>query len=314
MKKLTPFGEIEIIDGHSHFFSRKYFEVLIGQSGNLSRLEDPISRVAEMTGWRMPPGDPVEFAGEWVEELDRHRVSAAVMMASVPPDETSIAAAVKACPERIIGALMFDPTKPDAEARARRAFDDLNIRVLCLFPAMHLYSVAESEAVRAIAALAAERKGKAIFIHCGVLSIGARKKLGLPSHFDMRFSNPLDICRLACEFPETGFIIPHFGAGMFREALMLADMCSNVYLDTSSSNAWIKYDASPVDLTAIFRRALDVAGPQRLIFGTDSSFFPRGWNSQVFDAQVKILGDIGISNDQAVDIFSGNLKRLLSLT
>ena len=36
-------------------------------------------------------------------------------------------------------------------------------------------------------------------------------------------------------------IIPHFGAGLFREALMVADLCPNVLLDTSSSNGWIKY-------------------------------------------------------------------------
>ena len=36
--------------------------------------------------------------------------------------------------------------------------------------------------------------------------------------------------------------LPHFGAGYFREALMLADLCPNVYLDTSSSNSWMRYE------------------------------------------------------------------------
>jgi predicted TIM-barrel fold metal-dependent hydrolase len=311
MKKSTPFGELEIFDAHTHFFSRKFFDTLISQSPQLSREADPINRVAEMTGWVMPPDNPAEFAASWRAALDQGEVSAALMMASVPGDEESIAAAVDSLPDRIFGAFMFDPTKPDAEARARRSFDELNLRVICLFPAMQHYSVAENEGVRAVASLVADRPGTAVFVHCGALSVGARKKLGLASRFDMRFSNPLDLYRIAAEFPQTSFIIPHFGAGLFREAMMLADLCPNVYLDTSSSNNWIKYEAAPIDLPAVFQRALAVVGHERLLFGTDSSFFPRGWVAQVFEAQVKALRKVGVSDEQAAAIFGGNLRRLL---
>jgi len=79
-----------------------------------------------------------------------------------------------------------------------------------------------------------------VYVHCGMLSVGFRKKLGLPSHFDMRFSNPIDLHAVALSFPHLPFVIPHFGAGYFREALMVADMCPNIYFDTSSSNQWMK--------------------------------------------------------------------------
>ncbi len=309
--KPTPFGDLEILDAHTHFFSRKFFDTLINQSPQLSREADPIKRAAEMTGWAIPPNDPAAFASVWKGELDKQGVTAAMMMASVPGDEESIAAAVAAFPQRMIGGFMFDPTKPDAENRARRAFDELKLRVICLFPAMHHYSVAENEGVRAVVSLASERPGAAVFVHCGALSVGARKKLGLPSRFDMRYSNPLDLYKLAAEFSKARFIVPHFGAGMFREAMMLADLCPNVYLDTSSSNNWIKYEAAPVDLPTVFKRALAVVGHERLLFGTDSSFFPRGWNAQVFEAQIKALAEIGMSNEQAAAIFGGNLQRLL---
>jgi predicted TIM-barrel fold metal-dependent hydrolase len=98
---------------------------------------------------------------------------------------------------------------------------------------------------------------------------------------------------------------------MFREAMMLADLCPNVYLDTSSTNKWMNYESSPVDLPGIFKRAIKVAGHERLLFGTDSSFFPRGWHSAIFDAQVKALTGIGAGEDQARAIFGGNLRRLL---
>ena len=83
---------------------------------------------------------------------------------------------------------------------------------------------------------------RAVFVHCGVLSVGVRKKLGLPSLFDMRFSNPLDLHAVALRYPSVPIMVPHFGAGFFREALMLADLCPNVYLDTSSSNRWMRYE------------------------------------------------------------------------
>jgi predicted TIM-barrel fold metal-dependent hydrolase len=111
-------------------------------------------------------------------------------------------------------------------------------------------------------------------VHCGALSVGVRKKLGLPSRFDVHFGNPLDLHALAADFPGVPFIIPHFGAGLFREALLLADLCPNVYLDTSSTNRWMSYHPG-LSLADVFRHAVGVAGPERVVFGTDSSFFPR---------------------------------------
>ena len=99
-----------------------------------------------------------------------------------------------------------------------------------------------------------------MFVHCGVLSVGIRKKLGLPSPFDIRFGNPLDLHGVAMKHPNVPIIIPHFGAGMLREALMLADCCPNVHLDTSSSNSWIKFSPG-LTLEQVFKTALDVVGP-----------------------------------------------------
>jgi uncharacterized protein len=145
-----------------------------------------------------------------------------------------------------------------------------------------------------------------------VLTVGVRRKLGLPSPFDMRFSNPLDLHTVALRYPQTPFVLPHFGAGYFREALMLADLCPNVYLDTSSSNSWMRYEG--LDLHRVFRRALLVAGAHRLLFGTDSSFFPRGWNRAVFEEQVRVLEDLELSAADAGLILGGNLRRICSET
>ena len=310
----TPFGPVEVLDAHSHFFSHAFFDVLASQAPDLCGAPDRVARVGELTGWTMPPEAPEELASAWVDELDRHDVAAALMIASVPRDEDSVAAAVAAHPSRIAGAFIIDPTTKDVFERAQRAFDDQGLRVACLFPAMHHFSIAESSGARSVVALAEERPGTAVFTHFGALSVGVRKKLGLPSHFDLRYSNPVSLHPLACEFPGVNFVIPHFGAGMFREALMVADICPNVYLDTSSSNRWMAYASASTDLPTVFRKALAIVGHERLLFGTDSSFFPRGWHAAIFDAQVAALAEVGVSNEQAAAIFGGNLRRLLALS
>lgn len=306
----TPWGQIAVHDAHVHFFSHYFFNALRAQRAALGNDESTGAMVKGL-GWDAPPSDAAELAGRWVEELDRHGVERSTLIASVPGDEASAATVVAAYPDRFWGYSLFDPTQPDAGPRAVRSFDEQRLQGLCLFPAMQGFSL-QDERLTQVYRAAAERPGTVVFVHCGVLSLGVRKKLGLPSKFDMSVSNPLDLHRVALEFPTANFVVPHFGAGMFREALMLADLCPNVYLDTSSSNSWTKYLTPQPSLADVFEQALNLVGPDRLLFGSDSSFFPRGWNKVVFDHQVEALHGIGVSAEDAAKVLGGNLERLLS--
>lgn len=131
----------------------------------------------------------------------------------------------------------------------------------------------------------------------------------MASPFDMRFSNPVDLHFIALRYPSVPIVVPHFGAGYFREALMLADLCPNVYLDTSSTNSWTRYQEARLHLRDVFRRALDVVGPQRVLFGTDSSF--GGWRSEIFEDQARALYEIDLSEADARAVFQENLLRIL---
>ena len=73
----------------------------------------------------------------------------------------------------------------------------------------------------------AARHGAAIFAHCGYLSIEARTRLGLPSLFDLRLRRSPGAGGDGRAFPGVPVIVPHFGAGFFREALMAAEACPN---------------------------------------------------------------------------------------
>jgi hypothetical protein len=296
----TPWGEIAVADAHVHFFSRNFFATLAAQCGKTAE------EVATATGWVLPAEDPVELARAWVTELDAQGVSRAALIGSVPGDEASVEAAVSAFPDRLFGFFMVNPLEEGAIERVQIAMR-CGLHAVCLFPAMHRYSIHDPRAEAILQAVAGYR-GRAVFVHCGVLTVGVRKKLGLASPFDMRFSNPLDLHGVALRYPQLKFIIPHFGAGLLRETLMLADLCPNVYLDTSSSNQWMRYEG--LDLKTVFRRTMDVVGTRRLLFGTDSSFFPRGWNFEIFEAQTRAFLDLGVSATDARLMLEGNLVEI----
>ena len=293
-----------IHDAHCHFFSSRFFEALAREKETLDQ-RDPARTVSQELGWE-PPGQPAELADRWASELDKHNVSRAALIASTPGDEDSVAVAVARHPQRFVGLFMLNPTRDSAEDRVKRAFTELGLRCVCLFPAMHRYRL-DDERVLRIVELAASHPGTAVFVHCGVLSVGVREKLGLPSRFDIRLGDPLALHLLASTYPQLPIVIPHFGAGLFREALMVADACPNIYLDTSSSNGWIKYQPG-LTLADAFRQALEVVGPGRLLFGTDSSFFPRGWHRAVWQSQKTILEQSGIDNSTMERIFYRNFE------
>ena len=63
------------------------------------------------------------------------------------------------------------------------------------------------------------------------------------------------------------------------------------------------YD-DPATLVAAFR------GADRLLFGTDSSFFPRGWQRPVHDQQKAIVSALGLPAIDEAAILGGNFDRL----
>jgi predicted TIM-barrel fold metal-dependent hydrolase len=290
-----------ITDAHCHFFSSRFLELLAPDAGGAEA-------IARRLQWDAP-GTPADLADRWVAELDRHGVARAALIASIPGDAASVAEAVARHPSRFAGFFMHNPAAPGADAVLMRALTEWRLRTVCLFPAMHGYRL-DDEVVDGVFRSAAAH-GAAVFAHCGVLTVGVRKKLGLPSRFDLRLGDPLALARTALAYPGVPVIVPHFGAGYFREALMAADQCSTIHLDTSSSNGWIKFHPA-LTLEAVFKQALAVVGPTRLLFGTDSSFFPRGWQKPIFEEQSRILAALAVPDDERQAICAGNFERLFT--
>jgi predicted TIM-barrel fold metal-dependent hydrolase len=90
---------------------------------------------------------------------------------------------------------------------------------------------------------------------------------------------------------------------------MAVEACPSIHVDTSSSNGWTRY-VPGLSLAEVFRRTLAVAGPERVLFGTDSSFFPRGWQAAIHAAQQSALNEIGATAEAGRMIFAANFDRI----
>ena len=299
----TPWGGIKVADAHVHFFSPPFFKALADQKHS--------NEVGSLLGWETP-ATAEALAQRWHAELDAQQVGSAMLIASTPGDVESVGTAVDMFPERFHSVLMVNPVLTGSDLRCAAALSEGEVHGIFLFPAMHQYSMHDVK-VHSLLSIVAGNGGALVYVHCGMLSLGFRKKLGLSSLYDMRYSNPIDLHASALAFPHLPFVIPHFGAGYFREALMVAAQCPNIYFDTSGTNSWMRCSPYPTDLAGVFRKALDVVGPERILFGSDSSWFPRGWVRDVFDLQVLALSEVGISTEAARAIFGGNLRKMLEL-
>jgi predicted TIM-barrel fold metal-dependent hydrolase len=138
--------------------------------------------------------------------------------------------------------------------------------------------------------------------------------LSISATHDLSYGHPLDLSSPALRFPVVKWVIPHFGTGFFREMLLLAAQYSNIYIDTSSSNAWIRHSPYPLTLKDLFERTYETVGAKRIIFGTDSSFFPRGFRTNILEEQLRVCNELGFKEDEIDDIFCHNIEKILRLT
>ena len=145
-----------------------------------------------------------------------------------------------------------------------------------------------------------------VLVHFGIMG-GAG---GIADHINM---SPLTIHDVAKRFPRLPIIIPHFGCGYLFETLNLCWACPNVSIDTSGSNQWMRWMPYEVTLESLFRKYRETIGATRILFGTDSSWFPRGFTSAYLDAQVRAMMDVGYTEDELDAVLYRNAAALLKL-
>lgn len=143
-------------------------------------------------------------------------------------------------------------------------------------------------------------------IHFGVLGGPG----GIVSHPQI---DPLSMQHVVQTYVDIPFIFPHFGAGYWQELLHLAWSSPNVHVDSSGSNDWVRWMPYPLTLEDLFRKAYETIGPKRMIFGTDSNGFPRGFAKRYLDLQESVCHSIGMNKEEMKLFFGGNAARILKL-
>jgi predicted TIM-barrel fold metal-dependent hydrolase len=142
-----------------------------------------------------------------------------------------------------------------------------------------------------------------ITYHMGI-SVGSRA--------DLRYMNPADVSPIARDYNKTNFLFAHFATGYLQELLFFMYHVDNVYAETSSSNRWMDFMAFDLNLHQVFEKVAKASGTDHIIFGTDSTSFPRGWRKPIYDTQLAVCNQIGYDQKQINQIFYQNLERLVS--
>jgi predicted TIM-barrel fold metal-dependent hydrolase len=300
-----------LADFHTHLFSRTLFEALASASPLHGTNDERLERATRTLGIALPDPDDGEHLGLWLEEMERHGISHMVSFASAPEENAVVAALAPTVRGRVSFFAYCDPRAPKAAAELGQLLEKEAVRGALFFPALHHYDLSGPEAAAVFAVL--EAHGAPALVHCGVLRIPLRERLALPRQIDLNRANPLSLVRPADRFPGVPFVVPHFGGGFLRETLMAGAQCQNVHVDTSSSHAWLATNPARLSLADVFERALSVFGPERILFGTDSSVFPRGWRRDLLLAQREALGACGVRDEARARILGMNAAHMLRL-
>jgi len=309
---------LKVIDIHSHFPVQR-----LGGRGRRKRLVDRYGEeradiILENSRmyrdkWRRtwafePPEkgvfhDDREQAQRWVDDMDAKGLERVNFVMGGGND--NLAEVIKGYPERFTGFAHHPLFGEGAAEELERAVTQLGLKGYKLIASGQSKPIDSKEAYPVWEV--AEKLQIPVLAHFGVLGGG-----GGPA-YDLKNLNPLTFWKVLSDFPTLKLIVPHFGACYWRELLQLCWQCPNVYVDTSGSNQWMRWMPYDLDLKKLFRKAVETMGPERLLFGTDSSYFPRGFSAEYLREQLKTCYEIGLREEEIRMIFHDNAAGLLKL-
>ena len=315
---------MRVIDSHVHFPLDKIIDdgsgdttSGIGYSSGTTGKEEirPDDRAAAWllcekkrweSAWNFPR--PMEVSAEegeklWAAECEKYEFLKAIVFVTSGSNE-AMGKLVARNPGHFFGYAHHDPRLPDAAERLERAIKTLGLKgYKILGPAVDRpISDPSFDPLWEIA----QDAGIPVLIHFGIMGAAG----GIASHVNM---SPMAIHDAAKRFPRLAFIVPHFGTGYLFELLNLCWACPNVFIDTSGSNQWMRWMPFEVTLESLFRKFRETIGASRILFGTDSSWFPRGFTKAYLDAQVRAMGDVGYTEDEKDQVLYRKAAWLLGI-
>jgi predicted TIM-barrel fold metal-dependent hydrolase len=207
---------------------------------------------------------------------------------------------VQAHPDRLLG---FATVQPNSGQRGldnvRRALDSGLCGLGELLPQAQHFSFQDENWSRLVA-LATERKVP--------INLHVTDPLGYTPGSTTKPTPLEDFIQLARTFPDTNFILAHWGGGIpfYELSPKLKPALRNIYYDTAASP--LIYDP------AVFRRVVDLIGPERILFGTDYPLlcYPKLTREPDLARQLD-ESRTGLTAAEQDAVLGGNLRRLLRL-
>ena len=285
-------GLFKIFDAHVHFYSNSYFRFLVKQKTQRLDINTELKNLAAKGHIEIPGEDPVALAKRWIEIIDKWKIERLVLFGSIPGDEDSVAKAVQAFPNRFTGFFTVDPNSNVLMENAEKRLKQDKLRGILLY------------------ALCQETK-TIVFTQFGRLTMKTRDFAGIPTITNDEYANPKDLIPVAKKYTGIRFIIPHFGAGKLDELLQVGKECPNVFVDTAGSNSWMADHPSKPDLRTVLQKTLAAFGAGRVLFGSDSGMFPRGYRYDIVDNQTKLAQEMRLPIADAKKLFYENMASLV---
>ncbi len=288
-----------VYDAHCHFFTYQGMERRAKAFG-VETPEEMAKVYEERIGRKfvLPPKKHEDFVEMWVREMDAKGLDKALMLPDWN-DYSFVETATKMYPDRFVPFVMVNPTEENAMEFVREAYSKLDIRGMKLYPPLHYYHAYE-DFMTPFYEFAQDHE-MLITYHMGI-SVGASA--------DLRYMNPSDISPVARDYPKINFAFAHFATGYLRELLFLMYHVKNVYAETSSSNRWMEFLPYDITLHDVFQKVINASSVDNIIFGTDSTMFPRGWRKPIFQWQLAVVNEIGLNKEAIDKIFYKNLERI----
>ncbi|MDD5448116.1 MAG: amidohydrolase family protein [Actinomycetota bacterium] len=241
-----------IVDAHTHIFPPEVIE----RRGLYSKRDPSFAYIYENPKSRM-----VTYQ-ELIQEMDKSGVNKAIVcgfpwrsLDLCRAHNDYMIEAQKAYPERLFCLAIVHPLAGKAcERELERCFGEGLKGVGEISPEAQGFEI-DDEQTMGLIVRAVQEADSFLLLH-------VNEEVG-HSYSGKTPTTPKKAYRYLEKFPETKTVLAHWGGGLFFYELMpeVARLTSSVYYDTAASP--FLYDSR------IYRIALQIAGPGRIVFGTD---------------------------------------------
>ncbi|MEO6992194.1 MAG: amidohydrolase family protein [Lacunisphaera sp.] len=250
---------------------------------------------------RLVQGFPT--VGRLLHDMDAAGVEKAILLgwywenqASCVWQNSFYAECISAHPDRLAAFVAVHPAAGDAAlSEVRRAVDAGFIGVGELSPHSQQVKLDDPAWIKLVE-LAAELK----------LPVNLHVTDPASAAYPGRVETPLaDFVRLAREFPQTKFILAHWGGGLAFDSENRP--LRNVYYDTAASP--LLYDAD------VWTKGMRAAAEERVIFGSDYPLivYPQTETAPGFAGLLKEITSTGLTEPETIALLAGNAAQLLAI-